>query len=194
MRRTVSRLTLRRPCSWRAARWSATIVQRCRPSGGAEHANVVTRASASVSYPAGRPERAMSNTASSMPACRQAARGAPSGCAPDPQYFDDLTLRGSSIQARQDVGSVDLPRVMHTLPLWQSWGRGSTLRQPRHLCVSASAASTPARAPSVPARWPLWSCQQAVSNARWCVAPAAEECTAASRRARRSARFAKQAL
>ncbi len=57
-----------------AARSSAAIVQRCRPSGGYIHANAVTRASASVSYCAGRPERATSNTASSTPACKYAAR------------------------------------------------------------------------------------------------------------------------
>ena len=44
MRRTVSRLTPPSPGSWRATRSSSTIVQRCRPSGGAEHASAVTRA------------------------------------------------------------------------------------------------------------------------------------------------------
>ena len=58
MRRTVSRLTPPRTGSWRATRSSSTIVQRGRPSGGVEQASAVTRASASVSYRRGRPERA----------------------------------------------------------------------------------------------------------------------------------------
>lgn len=54
MRRTVSRLTLPKPGSRRAARSSSIIVQRWRPVGGTEHASAVTRASASVSYCRGR--------------------------------------------------------------------------------------------------------------------------------------------
>ena len=50
MRRTVSLLTPANPGSWRATRSNSTIVQRCLPAGGVEHANAVTRASASVSY------------------------------------------------------------------------------------------------------------------------------------------------
>ena len=73
-RRTVSRLTPPRPGSWRAMRSSSssTIVQRFLLSGGAEHASAVTSAWASVSYWRGQPERATSNTAKSMPPCRQA--------------------------------------------------------------------------------------------------------------------------
>ena len=74
MRRTVSRLTLAMPTSCRAARSSSTIVQRCRPAGGVEHASAVTRASSSVSYWRGLPERATSKTANSTPPCRYAAR------------------------------------------------------------------------------------------------------------------------
>ena len=84
MRRTVSRLTLPRPTSWRAARSSSTIVQRWRPLGGAEHASAVTRAWASVSYRRGRPERATSNTARSTPPCRYADRVRHSAVRPIP--------------------------------------------------------------------------------------------------------------
>ena len=74
MRRTVSLLTPDSPGSWRATRSNSTIVQRCFPVGGVEHANAVTRACASVSYWRGRPERSPSKSARPTPPCKYAAR------------------------------------------------------------------------------------------------------------------------
>ena len=115
IRRTVSRLTWLRPGSWRARRSSSTIVQRRRPSGGAEQASAVTRASASVSYCA-RPARALDVEHRQLHATLQVCQpGTPQGSAPDSQHRADLRLRDPSVQARQDVRTVDLARMMNAL-------------------------------------------------------------------------------
>jgi hypothetical protein len=93
---------------------AAAATRYCRPMGGAEHASEVTRAVQSVSYCAGRPERSTSNTASSAPPFKYAARARHTAPRPIPQHGHDLGFGNPASQAGPDMGSLDVSRMMQT--------------------------------------------------------------------------------
>ena len=115
IRRTVSRLTWLRPGSWRAKRSSSTIVQRRRPSGGAEQASA-RHSRLGIRVVLRRPAWPLDVEHRQLHATLQVRQsGTPQGGAPDSQHRADLRLWDPAVQAGQDVRTIDLARMMNAL-------------------------------------------------------------------------------